>query len=77
MQNAGANFQFVYRRWNFWNNHAVATGHGADITVAVPGMNTAAEGYNVPPIFFYMGTVLVLVVMFQTVNVTSTKEYQA
>jgi hypothetical protein len=24
-----------------------------------------------------MGTVLVLVVMFQTVNVTSTKEYQA
>ena len=40
MQNAGTNFQLVYRRWNFWNNHAVATGHGADITVAVPGVNT-------------------------------------
>jgi len=77
MQNAGANFQLVFRRWNFWNNHAVATGHGTDITVAIPGVNTAAEGYSTPPVFFYMVTVPVLVVLFQTVNVTSTKQYQA
>jgi hypothetical protein len=77
MKNAGANFQFVYRRWNFWNNHAVATGHGADITVAVPGVNTTAEGYGALPFSFYMGTVLVLVVLFQTVNVTPTKQSQA
>jgi hypothetical protein len=68
MQNAGANFQLVYKRWNFWNNHAVATGHGAYITVVVPGVNTAAEGYSAPPISFYMGTVLVLVVLFQNVK---------
>jgi hypothetical protein len=50
MQNAGDNFEFVYGRWNFWNYHAVATGHEADITVAVSGVNSTAEGYSVPPI---------------------------
>jgi hypothetical protein len=51
MQNAGTNFQFVYGKWNFWNYHAVATGHEADITGAVYGVNTTAEGYSAPPIW--------------------------
>jgi putative effector of murein hydrolase len=40
-------------------------------------VNTTAEGYIAPPISFYTGTVLVLVALFQTVNVTSTEQYQA
>jgi hypothetical protein len=59
MQNAGANFQFVYRRWNFWNNHAVAIGHEANITVAVSGVNWTAEGYSAPPFWTQLQKVTV------------------
>jgi len=39
-------------------------------------LNTTAEGYGAPPISFYMSTVSGFVVLFQNVNVTSTKQYQ-